>query len=127
MSSAVTRDILVEVRSSYVPARSSPHKNFFFFAYHVTIANRGKEPVQLMGRHWVVTDGKGHTEEVHGPGVVGQQPRLLPGEQFSYTSFCPLHTQVGSMHGTFDMQSEAGVPFGVRIAPFTLALPHALN
>ncbi len=127
MSHAVTRNILVAVESAYVPGRSNPHKNLYFFAYHVTIRNEGVEPVQLLTRHWTITDAKGHIEEVHGPGVVGEQPRLEPGEDFKYTSYCPLHTQVGSMHGTYEMLGENGGHFDVRIAPFTLALPHALN
>ena len=127
MSEAVTRNIRVQVDSLYVPARSAPHKNFYFFAYHVTIVNEGSLPVQLLTRRWTITDGTGKTEEVQGPGVVGAQPRLEPGQTFEYTSFCPLGTTVGKMFGSYQMVTEEGEQFDVRIAPFTLAMPHALN
>ena len=127
MSEAITRGVRVHVDASYVPARSAPHKNLYFFAYHVTIRNEGDNPVQLLTRRWTITDGTGRVEEVHGPGVVGAQPRLEPGQIFEYTSFCPLTTQVGSMHGSYQMLTDSGDAFDARIAPFTLALPHALN
>jgi ApaG protein len=127
MSVAVTRGIRVKVEPIYVPGRSAPHKNLYFFAYRVTIENEGDVPVQLMNRHWTITDGTGRVEEVRGPGVVGAQPRLVPGQSFEYTSFCPLSTQVGSMVGSYEMVTDSGETFDVRIAPFTLAVPHALN
>ena len=126
-SDAVTRGVRVQVSTSYVPGRSAPHKNFYFFAYHITIINEGSIGVQLLTRRWTITDGTGKVEEVEGPGVVGAQPRLKPGERFEYTSFCPLTTQMGSMHGSYQMVTEEGEQFSARIAVFTLAVPHALN
>lgn len=127
MSEAVTRGVRVVVKSVYVPARSVPLKNYYFFAYHVTIHNEGEDAVQLLNRRWLITDGTGHVEKVHGPGVVGVQPRIEPGSSFEYTSFCPLSTQVGNMRGSYEMVRDTGETFDARVAPFTLALPHALN
>ncbi len=127
MSEAVTRGIRVHVRSEFVPERSDPQNSEFFFAYHVTIENHGSEPVQLISRHWVITDGMGKEQEVRGPGVVGKQPRLMPGEAFEYSSACPLSTQIGSMYGTYKMTTDRGESFEAEIAPFTLAIPGVLN
>ena len=127
MSDATTRGVCVQVQSSYLPERSSPSENHFFFAYRVRITNRGEEIVQLVSRHWVITDGDGHVEHVQGPGVVGEQPVLEPGESFEYTSFCPLPTSIGSMHGTYQMVAAGGSRFDAEIAPFSLAVPSALN
>ncbi len=127
MSEAVTRGVYVSVESEFVPERSDPENDAFFFAYHVTIRNDGQTPVQLISRHWIITDGSGKEQEVKGPGVVGKQPRLLPGEQFEYSSACPLSTQIGSMHGSYQMVDEDGEEFDARIAPFTLAMPGALH
>ena len=127
MSEAITRGIRVKVESEFVPERSDPQNGEFFFAYHVTIENRGDEPVQLVSRHWLITDGMGKEQEVRGPGVIGKQPRLRPGESFEYTSACPLSTQIGSMRGTYQMVTEGGDTFEAEIAPFTLAIPGALN
>jgi ApaG protein len=127
MSEAVTRGIRVKVESEFVPERSDPHNGEFFFAYHVTIENHGSEPVRLLSRHWVITDGMGKEQEVRGPGVVGKQPRLAPGEAFQYSSACPLSTQIGSMHGSYRMVTDGGETFEAEIAPFTLAIPGALN
>jgi len=117
----------VRVESEFVPERSDPQNGEFFFAYHVTIENRGAEPVQLVSRHWVITDAMGTEQEVRGPGVVGKQPRLRPGEAFEYTSACPLSTQIGSMRGSYRMVTDGGETFDARIAAFTLAIPGALN
>ena len=127
MSETVTRGIRVKVESEFVPERSDPHNGEFFFAYHVTIENHGSEPVRLLSRHWIITDGMGKEEQVRGPGVVGKQPRLAPGERFQYSSACPLSTQIGSMHGSYQMVTDAGENFDAEIAPFTLAIPGALN
>ena len=127
MSDTVTRGVRVRVKSVYVPERSSPPQGHYFFAYHVRIANEGDETVQLVSRHWIITDGNGHEEQVRGPGVVGEQPVLAPGESFEYTSFCPLKTPIGSMHGSYQMVTPAGDPFDATIAPFSLAVPTALN
>lgn len=127
MSEAITQGVRVRVKVVYVPGRSAPHKSFYFFAYHVTITNEGEQPVQLLTRRWVITDGTGRVEEVQGPGVVGAQPRLQPGESFQYTSFCPLTTQMGTMRGSYQMVTEEGDQFDAQIAAFTLAVPHSLN
>ncbi len=127
MSEAVTRGVRVIVESRYIPERSSPDHNYYFFAYHVTIRNEGAVPVRLISRHWIITDGTGRIQEVRGPGVVGEQPRLEPGDSFEYTSFCPLPTEVGSMHGSYQMVTDSGEPFEARIAPFTLARPGVMN
>jgi ApaG protein len=123
MSVAVTQGILVDVTSAYVPERSSPEDEEFFFSYTVRIANGGTETVQLVDRHWIITDATGHVEEVRGPGVVGRQPVLAPGESFQYTSACPLSTRWGSMRGSYGMVRADGTRFEARIAPFELAMP----
>jgi ApaG protein len=97
------------------------------FAYHIRVSNEGEETAQLVSREWIINDADGHVERVKGPGVVGEQPVLSPGEAFEYTSFCPLKTSVGSMHGSYQMVTAAGDAFDAVIAPFTLATPHALN
>jgi ApaG protein len=127
MSDTTTRGVRVQVRSSYIPDRSSPRDAHFFFAYKIRISNLGEETVQLVSRHWIITDGDGHTEEVQGPGVVGEQPVLEPGQSFEYSSFCPLPTPIGSMHGTYQMVTSEGRRFDAVIAPFSLAVPTALN
>jgi len=115
------------VQSNYVPERSEPEQNQWFFVYNVRIANEGRETAQLISRHWIITDGNGRVEEVKGPGVVGKQPVLGPGEAFEYTSFCPLPTPFGTMHGTYQMVTGDGARFDAEIAPFSLAEPHAIN
>jgi ApaG protein len=127
VSDATTRGVRVQVRSSYVPDRSAPQQSQYFFAYRVRISNEGEETVRLVSRHWVITDGEGRVEHVRGPGVVGEQPVLSPGQSFEYTSFCPLPTPVGSMHGAYQMATANGGLFDAEIAPFSLAVPTALN
>lgn len=127
MSDTTTNGIRVQVSTQFLPERSSPKEDQFVFAYHITISNVGSEPAQLISRHWIITNADGETEEVQGPGVVGEQPLLKPGEQYVYTSFCPLKTNVGTMHGSYTMVSGDGTTFQARIAPFTLAVPFALN
>lgn len=129
MSIATTRGVEVQVDSIYLPDRSNPLKNHWFFAYRVTLSNRGETTVQLISRHWIITNARGDVEEVKGPGVVGETPVLAPGERFSYQSFCPLDTPIGSMHGTYQMLTLDGRNelFDATIAPFTLAVPSALN
>jgi ApaG protein len=120
---ALTRGIRVRVQPQFDPSRSEPPAGQWFFLYKVTIENLGEETVQLLTRHWVITDGNGHVEEVRGPGVVGEQPILAPGEAFQYTSGCPLPTEVGKMEGTYQMITKSGEAFDATIAPFTLAAP----
>jgi ApaG protein len=127
MSDTTTRGIRVQVQSFYDEERSSPQDNYYFFAYRVTISNVGAETAQLVSREWIITDGNGDTQRVQGPGVVGEQPRLAPGEEFEYTSFCPLSTPVGSMNGSYLMVLANGERFEAEIAPFALAAPHAVN
>ncbi|MGE0616806.1 MAG: Co2+/Mg2+ efflux protein ApaG [Bacteriovoracia bacterium] len=115
-----TQGIEVEVRPEYLPGESSPAESRFIFAYHITISNRGETEVQLLSRHWIITDGKGEVHEVKGPGVVGQQPKLKPGEKHEYSSFCPLPTPTGNMRGTFQMVNNLGAQFNVKIPLFFL-------
>lgn len=126
-SEAITRGIRIRVQSAYVPERSSPDEQQWFFVYTVQIANEGNETAQLITRHWIITDANGRVEEVKGPGVVGKQPLLHPGESFEYTSACPLPTPFGTMHGTYQMVTPDGGSFDAEIAAFTLAEPHALH
>lgn len=126
-SVALTRGVKVRVESSYVAERSMPQKNYYFFAYHIVISNQGEVPVKLLSRHWIITDGEGAQQEIRGPGVIGEQPHLQPGESFEYTSYCPLPTPVGTMEGTYQMVTDGGDTFDARIAPFSLALPQSLN
>jgi ApaG protein len=127
VSTAVTEGIKVVVESVYVAEQSAPRAQRYVFAYTVKISNEGAEGAQLRSRHWVITDGNGKVEEVRGPGVVGQQPRLAPGEQFQYTSGCVLVTPRGEMRGSYQMHRPDGREFDATIAPFALALPHSLN
>ena len=127
VSSAITQGIKVTVSTAYVAAQSSPAAHRYVFAYTVRIANEGTEAAQLRSRHWVITDGNGKVEEVRGPGVVGQQPLLRPGEHFEYTSGCVLETPRGTMTGTYQMHRTDGSSFDAEIAPFALALPYSLN
>ena len=126
-SEAITRGVRVHVQSEYAPDKSRPQQNEWFFLYTVRITNEGSEPVQLVTRHWIITDGTGHVEEVRGPGVVGKQPTLKPGESFEYTSGCPLTTPFGVMEGTYQMVSESGTLFDAKIAPFTLSEPYTVH
>jgi ApaG protein len=127
MSNAVTRGIRVQVASQYLPERSSPPDGQYFFTYHVRISNEGTERARLVTREWIITDSDGDVQRVTGPGVVGEQPVLGPGDAFEYSSFCPLKTPVGSMHGSYQMETDEGDTFDAVIAPFTLAVPHAVN
>ncbi len=111
----------------YLPESSSPRESQYFFAYHITISNLGDETAQLLTRHWIITDAEGDVQEVRGEGVVGKQPILESSMSFEYTSYCPLKTSVGTMHGSYTMVRPSGERFDVRIAPFTLAVPSALN
>jgi len=122
-SEAVTRGIRVRVESQYDPTRSRPQQNQWFFLYTVRVSNESAVTVQLLSRHWVITDATDHVEEVRGPGVVGEQPVLAPGQSFEYTSGCPLTTPFGTMHGAYQMATTQGERFDAQIAAFTLSEP----
>jgi ApaG protein len=126
-SEAITRGIVVQVKSQFIPERSDPDEGMWFFAYRVSIINVGEDAATLINRHWIITDGNGEVDEVKGAGVIGEQPLLTPGKGFTYTSACPLRTPVGTMHGTYEMKGEHGEMFDVKIAPFALVTPGVLN
>ena len=122
---AVTRGVRVTVRAFYLADQSEPERSHYVWAYRVAIANEGRRTVQLLKRTWLITDGMGRTQRVHGEGVVGQQPSLDPGENFEYTSATPLSTPSGFMRGTYHMvESDTGEPFDVAIPTFSLDSPH---
>ena len=127
LSEAVTEDIRVEVMSSYSPENSRPLEGEWVFQYTVRITNQGRDTVQLLSRHWVITDGAAQVEEVRGPGVVGKQPVLAPGESFKYSSWCPLKTPTGAMHGTYEMARTDGSHFDIEIAPFALRARYTVH
>ncbi|MFN3696578.1 MAG: Co2+/Mg2+ efflux protein ApaG [Pseudobdellovibrio sp.] len=113
--------------SVYVDQESQPDKRYYFFAYKITIKNVGHSPAQLMSRHWIITDGLGHQEEVRGPGVVGLQPKIQPNQSFEYESACPLPTNSGSMKGQYYFVDDQGENFTVEIPEFYLYAPHAIH
>lgn len=110
----------VEVQPQYLPDESAPDEGVYSFAYTITITNTGDVTAQLISRHWIISDASGHTEQVKGLGVVGQQPLLKPGEAFQYTSGCRLRTASGSMHGSYFCVAEDGEPFTCPIELFVL-------
>jgi ApaG protein len=124
MYSEITRSIKVTVKPFYLEDQSSPTENHYVWAYQVRIENTGAETVQLRRRHWRITDGMGRLQEVRGPGVVGEQPVLAPGESFEYTSGTPLTTPSGIMMGTYEMETHGGESFEVAIPAFSLDSPH---
>ncbi len=126
-SEAVTRDIRIRVRARYTEEHSEPLQQRWLFLYTIIISNEGKETVQLISRHWQITDGAEQVQEVKGLGVVGRQPTLAPGESFEYTSGCPLATPFGSMQGTYQMVTTEGERFEAEIAPFSLSGPYTLH
>lgn len=126
-SEALTEGIRVRVKSRYIPEQSDPAKQRYVYAYTIRIDNDGEAPAQLLDRHWVITHGDGHQEEVRGPGVVGAQPRLEPGQYFEYTSGCILRTPHGTMQGTYTMVREDESRFEATVAPFSLSMPFTLN
>jgi ApaG protein len=126
MSEAVTRNIRVSVETEYAPGRSSPAQSKWFFLYTIRLTNQGRETVQLLRRHWIITDAMGDVKEVRGPGVVGKTPVLEPGETFEYTSGCELTTPFGSMRGTYQMVTvdDRQDGFDIEIPHFTLTEPY---
>jgi len=124
MFSEITRSIRVTVKPVYLDDQSSPDEGHYVWAYHVRIENEGGDVVQLLNRHWRITDAHGKTQEVRGPGVIGEQPVLAPGQSFEYTSGTPLPTPSGFMVGTYEMVTRTGERFEVRIPMFSLDSPH---
>jgi len=120
-------DVSVAATASYVADQSDPSRNQYVFAYTITVTNTGTVAAQLVSRHWIITDGEHHVQEVRGQGVVGQQPRLRPGESFEYTSGASLPTPVGTMRGTYQMLAEDGHAFDAAIPSFTLSVPRVLH
>lgn len=117
----------IQVVPTYIFEESKPDQNYFFFSYKVIIRNKGSEMAQLMSRHWIITDAFGRNEEVRGPGVVGLQPKIQPGQTFEYESACPLNTATGSMKGFYSMMTEGGDTIQVEIPEFWLVSPQALH
>jgi len=120
-------DIRVSTESAYLESQSEPAAKRYAFAYTITIANTGSVAAQLLSRHWLITDANGRIQEVHGDGVVGQQPLIEPGEAFQYTSGAVLETPLGSMSGTYQMKASDGEQFKATIPIFRLAVPRILN
>jgi ApaG protein len=121
---AITRGIVVSVETAYLEANSSPGDSQYLWAYRVTIENQGRETVQLRSRHWMITNARGEYTEVKGPGVVGEQPLLKPGESYAYTSGAPLNTPSGMMGGSYQMESDSGEWFDIEIPTFSLDKPN---
>ena len=124
MAEALTRSIRVRVESEFAPGRSNPQQNQWFFFYTVRLTNEGRETVKLLSRHWIITDAMGEVREVRGPGVIGKQPVLEPGQSFEYTSGCDMPTPFGSMRGTYQMVNGDQEQFEIEIPAFTLAEPY---
>lgn len=120
--SATTRGVTVRVNPSYLPDQSDPAGGRWVWSYHIRLENDGHEAVQLIRRHWIITDARGRVDEVEGPGVVGEQPLIEPGRSFDYVSGCPLPTASGTMRGSYKMVSE-GEQFDAAIPPFSLDSP----
>ena len=127
MESATTRGVQVSVESFYLEEQSNPSEQQYAFAYRVRLKNLGEERVQLLSRHWIITDSVGKVRHVKGPGVVGEQPELEPGEEFEYVSGSRLESPMGTMEGTYQMVNAAGEAFDIRIPVFTLSVPGMLN
>jgi ApaG protein len=121
---SITRGIRVTVKPSFLDDQSDPEESRYLWSYSVTIENNGMETVQLLSRHWHITDASGHMQQVRGPGVVGAQPILEPGQTFQYTSGCPLPTASGYMSGKYEMRSSSGEKFEAAIPAFLLESPH---
>ena len=120
-------NIQVSVETEFLADQSDVDNQRWVFAYHITIRNEGSVSARLLTRHWVITDGEDRVQEVHGEGVIGEQPHIAPGQEFSYTSGAILETEVGSMRGSYQMIAEDGTHFDAQVPMFTLAVPHALH
>jgi len=119
--------IRVDVRPEYAEEHSNAEQQRYVFVYHIAIKNEGAVAVQLISRHWIITDGEGHVQQVKGDGVVGEQPHIPPGGEHRYNSFCVLESPIGCMQGSYQMLAADGARFDAQIAPFSLAVPGALN
>ena len=126
-SEALTEGLRVTVRARHSPEHSDPEHSQWFFLYTIRLRNESSETCQLLSRHWVIRSGSGKVEEVRGPGVVGEQPVLEPGDEYEYTSGCPLDTPFGSMEGSYQMVWESGGGFDAEVARFELRQPTALH
>lgn len=120
-------NVVVKVTPQFIAEQSSPEEQRYIFAYQVNIENKSTQAIQVISRHWIITDGDGQVQEVRGLGVVGQQPLIPPGQGFEYTSGCPLPTPVGTMEGTYYCVDEQGVPFELPIERFVLSVPRTLH
>jgi len=127
MTSNDKHQIQIDVRTVYLPGQSAPDQNRYVFAYTITITNAGSIPARLVTRHWIITDANDQTREVRGEGVVGEQPYLLPGTSFQYTSGTILETPVGTMRGSYQMLADDGTEFDAEIPVFTLSIPRTLH
>lgn len=121
--SAQTRDVIVRVAVSFLPEQSQPQIGRWYWSYHIRIENHGKQAVQLLARHWIITDGRGRKQEVEGDGVIGEQPVIDPGKTYDYVSGCPLTTATGGMQGSYFMIYEDGSTFQAEIPRFALVGP----
>lgn len=127
MTDSNLNNIQVNVQTRYIEDQSNPEKNYFVFAYTITIVNQGQQAAQLLTRHWVITDSNHKIQEVRGDGVIGEQPILKPGEQFVYTSGTMLETSVGTMKGSYQMEADDGFQFDATIEEFVLSAPRVLH
>ena len=127
MNETADYSLEIQIATQFLDEESAPEDDRYVFAYTIRIRNLGRLPAQLVARRWVITDANGRVEEVRGEGVVGEQPRLEPGEQFTYTSGATLPTAVGTMEGSYDMRGDDGTRFDAPIPPFTLAAPRTLH
>jgi len=127
MNETADYSLEIQIATQFLDEESAPDDDRYVFAYTIRIRNLGRLPAQLVARHWLITDANGRTEEVRGDGVIGEQPRLEPGEQFTYTSGATLPTAVGTMEGSYDMLGDDGTRFDAPIPPFTLAAPRTLH
>lgn len=127
MSESKLQDIKVSVDTTYIPSSSEPEAARYVFAYSITIENKGSIEAKLISRHWLITDANGKKQEVHGEGVIGEQPLIKPGESFEYTSGAVIETSVGAMQGSYDMLDANGEKFSALIPAFSLSIPRTLH
>ena len=127
MTSETTDGVKIDATSNYIPEQSAPENSYYFFGYVIQVTNLRSSSVQLISRHWHITDGHGRIQEIRGDGVVGLQPVIEPGHMFEYSSFCPLQTPTGLMKGTYQMKDGDGLAFQVHIPSFFLTEPKSFN